>query len=335
MDPNYYIDEPNRVAEVYRNYRPTVVPFEVERRLDFIDISEEGYAIVGSSNLSGRYWRGSVWYFKNATLAPRKESCDTGIECEATVSEGKFIDGRKTIIVGEDSGAVSVFELIEDDQSVSFEGKNSRHDHDSCVLSISVSSDKSSAVTAGMDLCIKVWDIDELVPAHTYRCAHSHHITNVAYSTDTTSSVFASCGLDGAALLWDTRQTKPATVIVDDPKEGLTALTWQSGDSNTLIVGSAFGAISLLDVRTCSVSRQSCPFNRSIYKLLSIEPSSLAACADSHEVKVMDPLTEDLKVRYVDEKHTDFVRGLSYDTQSRTLYSCGWDKQVIPHDIKP
>uniref|UniRef100_A0A1B6GR52 Uncharacterized protein n=1 Tax=Cuerna arida TaxID=1464854 RepID=A0A1B6GR52_9HEMI len=335
MEPNYLIDEPNRVAEVYRNYRPTVMPFEVEKRLDFIDISEEGYAILGSSNLSGRYWRGSVWYFKNASLAPRKESCATGIECESTVCDGKFIDAKKTIIVGEDSGAVTVYELIEeDDQPISFEGKNSRHDHDSCVLSISVSSDKSSVVTAGMDLCIKVWDTEELVPAHTYRCAHSHHIMNVAYSTEADSHVFASCGLDGAALLWDTRQPKPAKVIVDDPKEGLAALAWQRGDSNILIVGSVCGTVSILDVRTCSLLRQSSLFHRPIYKLLSIEPSLLATCADSHEVIVLDPLTEDLKVRYKDERHTDFVRGLSFDKQSRTLYSCGWDKQVISHAIE-
>lgn len=39
MDSNHIADEPNKVADVYRNYRPIVVPFVVEKRLDFMDIS--------------------------------------------------------------------------------------------------------------------------------------------------------------------------------------------------------------------------------------------------------------------------------------------------------
>lgn len=36
-------DEPNKVAEAYRNFRPIAVPFEVEQYLDFIDVSEGQY----------------------------------------------------------------------------------------------------------------------------------------------------------------------------------------------------------------------------------------------------------------------------------------------------
>lgn len=57
------------------------------------------------------------------------------------------------IIVGEDSGAVTIYELTKDEDGVpNFVGKGSRNDHDNCVLTISVSSDKSSVTTAGMDL---------------------------------------------------------------------------------------------------------------------------------------------------------------------------------------
>lgn len=45
MDPSCLEDEPNKVAEAYRNYRPIAVPFEVEKYLDFIDISEGQYFI--------------------------------------------------------------------------------------------------------------------------------------------------------------------------------------------------------------------------------------------------------------------------------------------------
>lgn len=33
-------DEPNRVAELYRDYKSAPVPFQVEKHLEFIDISE-------------------------------------------------------------------------------------------------------------------------------------------------------------------------------------------------------------------------------------------------------------------------------------------------------
>jgi len=331
--PNFVMEEPNRIADEYRNYCPPLKPMDVELHLDFIDISEDGYAILGSSDLSGRYIRGSVWYFKNASLAPLKEKSISSIECDISVCEGKFIDNKKTIIIGDDLGAVTVLELTEEeDQSFTLERKNSRHDHDSNVLTISVSAEKNNVVTAGMDLCIKVWDIQELVPSYTFPNAHSNFVTSVAYSSNN-SAVFASCGLDGVALLWDTRQPKPATVLVQSCKENLTALAWQAGDGNLLNVGSDFGNVSLVDVRTPAQPpiKTSCVYQKPIYRLLSINPSSLAACADSHEVKVVDPLSEDFSVRYVDSRHSDFVRGLSYDKSSRILYSCGWDKEVVSH----
>lgn len=57
----------------------------------------DGHTILGSSSLSGRYWRGSVWCFKSAPLAPKKENCITGIECDNSVSDGKFLDTNKLV----------------------------------------------------------------------------------------------------------------------------------------------------------------------------------------------------------------------------------------------
>lgn len=65
----------------------------------------------------------------------------------------EFFKTHFQIIVGEDSGAVTIYELTKDEDDVpNFVGKGSRNDHDNCVLTISVSSDKSSVTTAGMDL---------------------------------------------------------------------------------------------------------------------------------------------------------------------------------------
>lgn len=44
-----------------------------------------------------------------------------------------------------------------------------------------------------------------------YRLAHCDHVTCVAFRPQDTNHTFASCSLDGAVLLWDSRQPKPAT----------------------------------------------------------------------------------------------------------------------------
>jgi hypothetical protein len=35
--------------------------------------------------------------------------------------------------------------------------------------------------------------------------------------------------------------------------------------------------------------------------------------------------------RYADDRHSDFVRGLAWHSRKGTLYSGGWDKQVVAH----
>ncbi|XP_054275000.1 methylosome protein 50-like [Macrosteles quadrilineatus] len=333
MDPTYLVDQPNKVAEIYRNYRPTIMPLEIEKHLDFIDISEDGYFLLGSSNLTGRYWRGSVWYYSKPPLPPQKEECETGMECDNTVSDGQFLN-NKTIIVGDDGGAVIVYEITKrEDGTLVFTQKSARYEHDSSVSSISVSTDKTGIVSAGFDMCIKVWDGDELSPAQTFRNAHSHQVTKVAHSPEPGSRVFASTGLDGLALVWDTRQPKPASVVIDHPGEGMTAVTWKSGDFNTLAVGSSFGNVSLMDLRTNSSIQQSAPYKRTIFKLLFINPRSMVVCADSNELKVIDTSSPNLDISYMDKRHSDFVRGLAYDNKASVLYSCGWDKQVLSHSL--
>lgn len=38
-----------------------------------------------------------MWCFKSAPLAPKKENCITGIECDNSVSDGKFLDTYKLV----------------------------------------------------------------------------------------------------------------------------------------------------------------------------------------------------------------------------------------------
>uniref|UniRef100_A0A1B6DLS7 Uncharacterized protein n=2 Tax=Clastoptera arizonana TaxID=38151 RepID=A0A1B6DLS7_9HEMI len=317
------------------SYKSTTVPFEVQKHLEFIDITEDGYMLLGSSNLSSRRCTGSVWYFLEAEEAPDKEKCLTGTDCKTSVSDGKFLDSKQKIIVGEDSGAVTVYTLteLEDDHSFHLVSESTRNDHDNTVLTIAVSSDKKQVASGGMDLCIKIWNTEDLLIKNNYQLAHCHHVTNLAFRPQDSNYTFASSSLDGTVLLWDSRQFEPATVLRDTPNEGLSALAWNSVDDNVLAVGSVIGNIDLIDLRTVSNVMESRPFNRAIHKLLYINSNSLAAVAESHEVKVVQHSSDKLNIVYNDERHNDFVRGLAWHPKMKCLFSCGWDKQVIKHNV--
>jgi WD40 repeat protein len=72
--------------------------------------------------------------------------------------------------------------------------------------------------------------------------------------------------------------------------------------------------------------------SRGIRKLLfnPDHPDELASCYDATEVKVFDISNHCTNV-YVDNVHTDFVRGLAWHKSD--LISCSWDNTVVRHSI--
>jgi len=47
--------------------------------------------LLGCSNLTGRYWVGSLWYYPEPMDAPSVEKALTGLECDNGVVEGFFV----------------------------------------------------------------------------------------------------------------------------------------------------------------------------------------------------------------------------------------------------
>ncbi|XP_075229780.1 methylosome protein WDR77-like [Lycorma delicatula] len=332
------ITEPNRMSEIYRRFQPAPVPLQIEKHLTFVDISDDGCMLLGSNTLNGRYWTGTLHFFNEATVTISKNTSLSGMNCQSVVTEGKFVSSRDKVIIGEDSGSLSLLKLTDVDN----EGVKSTHvlanvvtyDHDSAVLSLSVSPDKNTFVSGSMDKCIKVWDVEGLVTHYTFRPAHIHHVTSVEYSSNS-NSIFASCSLDGFALMWDTRLDKPATVVRHGNGEGLTSLSWYPLDDNILAIGSNFGLISLYDIRALSPLTMVKCFDRPLHRLTFNSIGILAACGDTHEVKMLESKPDhSLITIYSSEEHNYFVRGLSWHPlRSYQLYSCGLDEQLLCHTI--
>lgn len=307
------------------------VPPNIEKHLEFVEISSDGELLLGSSNLNGCYWTGSIWYFLEPGNAPQREKVYSGLNCDSGICDGKFLSDSK-VIIGEDLGMVSVLHLHKHENIKlglsRFSVESSRNEHDHAVLSVSVSQDKQKAVTGSMDKCIKVWDVSEqdLLSVNTYRPAHKDHVTSVAMRDS--GEVFVSCSLDGAALLWDTRQSKPAQVIYEDIAIGLKSVAWY-GDSQ-VVIGSTMGDLCCVDTRNRAlVSQTSVSTPRPIHRIV-VNKHLVAVCCDDTCVRVFD-MTSTPSALYSDTRHRDYVRGLTWVPGSDELISCGWDRQVISH----
>ncbi|XP_046390935.1 methylosome protein 50-like [Ischnura elegans] len=367
--------EPNRVAEAYRYHQPAFVPAQIEKRLDFIDINEDGLMLLGSSNLTGRIWNGSVWCFSHTELEPKTDNSLTGVLCDSGVCDGLFLPSKDKILIGKDSGVLQLLQLVEGSrewgggggnagnangsdrlvESMPWEQADQKHhfmtlasagEHDAAVLCLAVlpssgSNSAFKAVSGGADMCIKIWDVEALVSEHTYRPAHSHQVVKVSAAPKGSNSegLFASCSLDGTALIWDPRQPRPAHLIFEAPGRcGAQALAWQPQSSaGVLAVGLGSGAVHLVDSRVGkkeSTTTKLSVFQRSLHKLVfcPTRPQLLAACADDSVVKVIGLDGNCMNVEYTDDRHEDFVRGLCWEPKANSrLISCGWDHRIYAH----
>lgn len=50
--------------------------------------------MLGCSDLNGRYWTGSLWYFRDPSEAPSMEKALTGVDCDNGVVDGRFIGDK-------------------------------------------------------------------------------------------------------------------------------------------------------------------------------------------------------------------------------------------------
>ena len=69
---------------IHSNY----VPAQVDRHLETIVFTSSGDLILGASSLTGRYWTGSLWYYREPEKAPDPGLSLTGTDIESGTSVG-------------------------------------------------------------------------------------------------------------------------------------------------------------------------------------------------------------------------------------------------------
>ncbi|XP_054716191.1 methylosome protein 50-like [Uloborus diversus] len=304
------------------------VPAVVETHLDALSYDSSGKIILGSSNLTGRYWNGSLWCFKDVSDAPEVEKCLAGTELSSGICDLVCLDKSRTA-VALDSGSLEIYHL--DAESSNFTNEFRACEHDDFVTSISVSSDKTRLVSSSADKCIKVWDLDTYSTTETYRPVHAGIIWQIACSTED-PHLFASCGQDGKILLLDRRLAKPAVVIDSSPlKSEITAISWNPHKSNQIAVGDESGHIAIKDIKKNVTLSSWDAHKRRVFRI-KFSPRSpwLGSCSDDTDVCAMD-LDKDIPtLMYKNNDHDDFVRDLAWSPENY-LISCAWDKKVLKH----
>ncbi|KAL1117005.1 hypothetical protein AAG570_004333, partial [Ranatra chinensis] len=228
--------------------------------------SIDGSLFLGSSNLNGRYWIGSIWYFNSADDAPANDNSVTGHSCDSGVPTGKFLNSSQKVIVGEDTGTLTIYELTTyKNGDIYFVPEVYSAQHESSILSLSFSRTKNKIISAGTDKSINVWDVESLSAVNRYCEAHTRPITSTAFCPEEDGVTFISCSLDGYALMWDSRNAKPASVLSKNKSCGFTAVDWRN--TNEIAIGSQSGDVMIMDVRARSQLMSFSPIDRPVHKI--------------------------------------------------------------------
>ena len=58
----------------------------------------DGHMILGCSNLTGRFWIGSLWYYRSPDEGPSVEKALTGVDFDNGLVDGFFINNKNVRI---------------------------------------------------------------------------------------------------------------------------------------------------------------------------------------------------------------------------------------------
>ncbi|XP_018333824.1 uncharacterized protein LOC108742952 [Agrilus planipennis] len=318
---------PNRPLE--REFTPSTEPV-LYQYLFFIDVNKRGQFLVGCSNITGSYWEGTLFFYKDGLSAIEHNYSNYFIS-NSSIADGKFFTDNMLLVV-EDSGGLRLLKVPNNPNSpLKCEALLNTVDG---IEKIAVWKDSNNVISCS-DNSIHLWTInDDLLtnPVKEFRNYHTEPVTDIATKVDD-EGLFASVSMDRKAVLWDIRQPiTPASVLYANEFGSLTAIAWNESNSNYMAVGSEGGDIYMLDIRQpkdyVNVAHG---FECKVHHLKFNDGSYLAAAGDSPGFLVLESDDDKLTPIYRNRVHKGFVRGFSW--HNKFLYSCGFDGKVLKHNV--
>lgn len=121
----------------------------------FLFLLVDGLFLLGTSNLSGRIWSGSIWVFEEIPTVPDIEKCVAGLEFESSVASGLWLDNNRKVIIGCDSGSLHHLTLNtqsgnKDKNYFTIDGIVT--EHDDSIVALDLMKNKTKIISGGMDM---------------------------------------------------------------------------------------------------------------------------------------------------------------------------------------
>ncbi|XP_075052337.1 methylosome protein WDR77 [Mixophyes fleayi] len=308
---------------------PVRAPACMELQLEAVRYRRDGKMLLAASSLNARTWGGSIWVYKDPLGAPNENLCTAGVQTEAGVTDVAWVL-EKGILVASDSGAVELWELLDNDSLLA--NKFAKYEHDDIVTTLSVFAGGIQAVSGSNDFSVKVWDLSQKTPLKSYK-AHSGHV-NCVSTCPGKETIFLSCGKDGRVLLWDTRNPKPARRInFGAPNITPTAVTWHPDKDDTIACGDETGNVYIVNLSSPDSAQVIALHSRSITGLAYSHHSSpfLASISEDCSAVVLNADSSEI---FRDLSHQDFITGVAWSPVDLSSFTTvGWDHKVLHHSL--
>jgi WD40 repeat protein/beta-lactamase regulating signal transducer with metallopeptidase domain len=207
--------------------------------------------------------------------------------------------------------------------------------HNNWVEGCAFTNDSKFALTTGNDAIARLWDVTkgQLVREFT---GHAQNINCAVFSAD--DKTLYTAGNDQLVNIWDVATAKLEGSLTGGHSERIYTISL-SPDGQTIYSGSWDKKVNAWDIadRKVTQSFQPTRYREELnYPLLGVALSpdgkTLAVCGEERAVKLLDPITGQVKL--VLEGHEDVVAGVAFSPDGALLATAGYDAEIRLFDVK-